>query len=73
MPYMLWVHQRPTDGADWPLAHVHVEVAPAFRRAGVQRYVAAGELGSGVYFNPLLPEDAAAELRAVAPPDPTTR
>ncbi|MDP8992116.1 MAG: galactose-1-phosphate uridylyltransferase, partial [Actinomycetota bacterium] len=28
MPYMLWVHQRPTDGGRWPAAHVHVHVAP---------------------------------------------
>src|SRR5690606_37077497 len=66
MPYMLWVHQRPTDGGSWPQAHVHVEIAPLLRQAGVQRYVAAGELGSGLYFNPLLPEDAAAQLRAAA-------
>lgn len=65
MPYMLWVHQRPTDGGQWPQSHVHVTVAPILRQAGVQRYVAAGELGSGIYFNPLLPEDAAARLRAV--------
>jgi UDPglucose--hexose-1-phosphate uridylyltransferase len=65
MPYMLWVHQRPTDGGEWPQAHVHIEVAPLLRQAEVQRYVAAGELGSGVYFNPLLPEDAASALRAV--------
>lgn len=63
MPYMAWIHQRPTDGGDWPTAHVHVEVAPLWRADGVPRYVAAGELGSGVYFNPLLPEDAAAALR----------
>jgi UDPglucose--hexose-1-phosphate uridylyltransferase len=65
MPYMLWIHQRPTDGNDWPQAHLHIEVAPLLRQAGVQRFVAAGELGSGVYFNPLVPEDAADELRAV--------
>jgi UDPglucose--hexose-1-phosphate uridylyltransferase len=65
MPYMLWVHQRPTDGGAWPQAHVHVEIAPLLRQPDVQRYVAAGELGSGMYFNPLLPEDAAAALRAV--------
>lgn len=62
MPYMLWIHQRPTDGRAWPTAHVHVEVAPLLRGPGVPRYVAAGELGSGVYFNPVLPEDAAATL-----------
>lgn len=67
MPYMLWVHQRPTDGGRWPLAHVHLEVAPLLRGAGVPRFVAAGELGSGVHFNPLLPSAAAAELRAVRP------
>lgn len=67
MPYMLWVHQRPTDGGAWPQAHVHVEIAPLLRQPDVQRYVAAGELGSGMYFNPLLPEDAAAALRAVRP------
>jgi UDPglucose--hexose-1-phosphate uridylyltransferase len=64
MPYMAWIHQRPTDGADWPLAHVRVEVAPLWRAAGVPRFVAAGELGSGLYFNPVLPEEAAAALRS---------
>lgn len=65
MPYMLWIHQRPTDGDEWPLAHLHVEVAPLLRTAGVPRFMAAGELGSGISFNPLLPADAAAELRSV--------
>ena len=32
-------------------------------RRGVTRYVAAGELGSGVYFNPVAPEAAAQSLR----------
>jgi galactose-1-phosphate uridylyltransferase len=30
----------------------------------VPRYVAAGELGSGVYFNPVPPELAAESLRS---------
>lgn len=65
MPYMLWIHQRPTDGGDWPGARVVVTIAPVLRSAGVQRYVAAAELGGGVYFNPVDPADAAAALRAV--------
>lgn len=65
MPYMLFWHQRPTDDGDWPLAHVHCHIAPYFRAPGVGRYVAAGEVGSGVYFNPVPPEDAAARLRAL--------
>ena len=66
MPYMLWWHQRPTDDGEWPLAHVHAHVAPLLRAPGVPRYVAAGELGSGVFFNPVAPEDAAAKLRALS-------
>jgi UDPglucose--hexose-1-phosphate uridylyltransferase len=67
MPYMLWVHQRPTDGGEWPGAHVHVHVAPLLRSAGTPRFVAAGELGSGVFFNPVAPVDAARRLRETTP------
>ena len=62
-PYMLWVHQRPFDGGDWPDARLHVEIVSPWRAAGVPRYVAAGELGSGVWFNPVAPEAAARALR----------
>ena len=62
-PYMLWIHQRPFDGRDWPGARVHVEIVTPWRAAGVPRYVAAGELGSGVFFNPVDPEAAAQALR----------
>ena len=67
MPYMLWIHQRPTDGGAWPTAHVHVHVAPVLRAPRVQRYVAGAELGGGILFNPVAPEDAAARLRATLP------
>ncbi|MEY2454791.1 MAG: UDPglucose--hexose-phosphate uridylyltransferase [Acidimicrobiaceae bacterium] len=65
MPYMLWIHQRPFDGASWPNAHVHIEIAVPQRAPGVMRFIAGGELGSGLYVNPVEPETAAAELRAV--------
>ncbi|HET8617982.1 MAG TPA: hypothetical protein VFM27_03455 [Acidimicrobiales bacterium] len=63
LPYMLWIHQRPTDGGGWPEAHLHVHVVSPMRSPGVQRYVAAAELGSGEFVNPVVPEDAAAALR----------
>jgi UDPglucose--hexose-1-phosphate uridylyltransferase len=63
-PYMLWIHQRPFDGGEWPAACLHVEVVSPWRAAGVPRFIAAGELGSGVYFNPIRPEAAAEELRS---------
>jgi UDPglucose--hexose-1-phosphate uridylyltransferase len=62
-PYMLWIHQRPFDSGEWPYAKVHVEIVSPWRAAGVPRHVAAGELGSGVFFNPVSPEDAARVLR----------
>ena len=61
LPYMLWVHQEPDEGA----AHLHVHVAPPWRGPSVMRYVAAAELGSGTLFNPVEPEGAAAQLRRV--------
>jgi UDPglucose--hexose-1-phosphate uridylyltransferase len=63
MPYMMWFHQRPTDGGSWPNAWLHIHIAPLYRSAATPRFVAAGELGSGVYFNPVDPADAAEQLR----------
>jgi UDPglucose--hexose-1-phosphate uridylyltransferase len=62
-PYMLWIHQRPFDGNGWPDARLHVEIVTPWRAPGVLRYVAAGELGAGVFFNPVEPEAAAEALR----------
>ena len=63
-PYMLWIHQRPFDGGRWPEARLHVEIVSPWRAARVPRFIAAGELGSGVFFNPVAPEEAAGALRA---------
>ncbi len=59
MPYMAWFHQRPTDGGDWPTAHVHLHIAPLHRSPGTPRFVAAAEVGAGIFFNPVAPEAAA--------------
>ena len=63
MPAMLWIHQKPTDSGDWPHAHVHVHVTPIWRAAQTPRFVAAAELGAGVFFNPVAPPTAAEALR----------
>ena len=65
MPYMLWIHQRPTDGGDWPEARVTVTIASQLRSPGTPRFVAAAELGGGILFNPVDPADAAEALRAL--------
>ncbi len=67
IPYMLWIHQRPFDGGGWPGAKLHVEIVSPWRAKGVSRFVAAGEIGSGVYFNPVDPSLAAQALRDARP------
>jgi UDPglucose--hexose-1-phosphate uridylyltransferase len=64
-PYVLVFHQAPTDGLPHPEAHVHAEIYPAFRMRGRLKYLAGSELGAGVFTADTLPEEKAAELRAV--------
>jgi UDPglucose--hexose-1-phosphate uridylyltransferase len=65
-PYMLWIHQQPQDGATYPAAHLHLHLAPALRAPGVTRHLASAELGAGVFFDPVGPEQAAAAWRSAA-------
>jgi UDPglucose--hexose-1-phosphate uridylyltransferase len=64
-PYVMVVHQAPTDGAPHPEAHVHFEFYPPLRSRGRLKYLAGTELGAGTFAADTLPEDKAAELRAV--------
>jgi UDPglucose--hexose-1-phosphate uridylyltransferase len=64
LPYMLWIHQG---------VHLHIHLVTPMRAPRVRRYVAAGELGSGVMFNPVSPETAAARLSAVSATDAADR
>jgi UDPglucose--hexose-1-phosphate uridylyltransferase len=66
-PYMLWIHQRPARGEDWPAAHLHAHLAPVQRAPGVTRHLAAAELGAGVFFDPVDPHEAAAQLKSCLP------
>jgi UDPglucose--hexose-1-phosphate uridylyltransferase len=62
-PYLLWFHQAPASGGDeW---HLHAHLAPPLRAPGVARFVASGEVGSGLLSNPVVPEAAAQALRDV--------
>jgi UDPglucose--hexose-1-phosphate uridylyltransferase len=64
-PYVMVVHQAPTDGADHPEAHLHFEFYPAYRMPGRLKYLAGSELGGGVFTSDTVPEEKAAELQAV--------
>jgi UDPglucose--hexose-1-phosphate uridylyltransferase len=63
LPYMMWLDQRPTDRADWPTAWFHLEIVSPWRAAGVSRFIAAAEVAGDEYFNPVIPETLARQLR----------
>ncbi len=64
LPYMMVMHQEPTDGADYEgVAHFHIEFYPPNRTAEKLKYLAGSETGAGVFVMDVTPEDTAAELR----------
>jgi UDPglucose--hexose-1-phosphate uridylyltransferase len=65
-PYVMAVHQAPTDGREWPEAHLHFEFYPPHRRGDRLKYLAGVELGAGTFVNDTRPEDTAAKLRRAA-------
>ena len=64
-PYIMAIHQAPTDGVAHPEAHVHAEFYPAYRMAGRLKYLAGSELGAGVFTADTVPEEKVKELQAV--------
>ncbi|MCX7621955.1 MAG: galactose-1-phosphate uridylyltransferase, partial [Acidimicrobiales bacterium] len=40
MPYMLWIHQRPFTGEQWPNAWLHIHITPYYRAPRTPRFVA---------------------------------
>jgi UDPglucose--hexose-1-phosphate uridylyltransferase len=64
LPYMMVMHQKPTDGGEYPGSHFHVEFYPPYRTAQKLKYLAGCESGAGTFVNDTLPEEKAGELRA---------
>jgi len=62
-PYMMVVHGRPSDGANYDYYHFHIEFYPPLRTATKLKYLAGSESGAGVFINDTLAEEKAAELR----------
>jgi UDPglucose--hexose-1-phosphate uridylyltransferase len=64
LPYVMGVHQVPTDDGDWAaLAHLHIEFTPVHRTADKLKYLAGSELSAGSFINDVSPEAAAGALR----------
>ena len=64
LPYMMVMHQAPTDGNDYEgVAHFHVEFYPPNRTAEKLKYLAGSEQGAGAFIVDALPEQTAETLR----------
>jgi len=70
LPYVMAIHQRPTDGAGHDAFHLHIEFYPPNRTATKLKYLAGSEAGAGAFVNDTLPEETAATLRERPPHDP---
>lgn len=63
MPYIMVMHQSPTDGREHAYAHLHIELYPPHRTATKLKYLAGSEAGAGTFINDSLPEEKAEEMR----------
>ena len=64
-PYVMPLHQAPTDGGDYRNFHFHIEFHPPLRRPNLLKYLAGPEIGGGNFLSDTSPEEKAAELRAL--------
>lgn len=65
-PYVLTLHQAPTDGEDYSGFHFHIECHPPLRKPHLLKYLAGPEVGGGNFLSDTLPESKAEELRGLA-------
>jgi UDPglucose--hexose-1-phosphate uridylyltransferase len=64
LPYMMVMHQAPTDGENYDgIAHFHIEFYPPNRTADKLKYLAGSETGAGAFIMDVLPEMTAETLR----------
>jgi UDPglucose--hexose-1-phosphate uridylyltransferase len=61
-PYVLTLHQSPTDGRVTHGFHFHIEIHPPLRRPNLLKYLAGPEIGGGNFLSDTSPEEKAAEL-----------
>jgi len=63
-PYVMVLHQAPTDGRDYSGFHFHIEFHPPLRQPNLLKYLAGPEIGGGNFLSDTSPEEKAAELRS---------
>jgi len=63
-PYVMPLHQAPTDGGNYDDFHFFIGFLPPLRRPETLKYLAGPEIGGGNFLSDTSPEEKAAELRA---------
>ena len=63
-PYVMALHQAPTDGTAYPGFHFHVEFHPPLRTPHLLKYLAGPEIGGGNFLSDTVAEAKAEELKA---------
>ncbi len=63
LPYIMCMHQAPTDGKNYDHYLWHIEFYPPHRTKDKLKYLAGSEAGAGAFINDTLAEEKAAELR----------
>ena len=64
-PYVMVLHQAPTDGSNHAGFHFHIEFHPPLRKPDLLKYLAGPEIGGGNFLSDTSPEEKAAELRGL--------
>ncbi len=65
-PYVMAIHQAPTDAEDNSAYPFHIEYHPPLRKPDTMKYLAGPEIGGGSMTNESDPDEKAAELKAVS-------
>ena len=65
LPYVMPLHQAPTDGGDYRSFHFHIQFHPPLRKPSLLKYLAGPEVGGGNFLSDTSPEEKASELRAL--------
>jgi UDPglucose--hexose-1-phosphate uridylyltransferase len=66
-PYIMALHQAPTDGENHDYYRFHIEFYPPYRTPDKLKYLAGSEAGAGVFINDTLAEVTAQTLRETPP------
>lgn len=65
-PYVMMLHQAPTDGGNYENFHFHIEFYPPLRKPNLLKFLGGPETGGGNFLADTIPAEKAAELRAAS-------